>query len=193
MHCDSLVGEETKGTEKEETPIVHEPPRRCLIELPQVQEDDMSETVPENYNNIMISDFLFPGETAYDAIDSVSEVFGFQPAIDKMDDDQELLAGIQHLNMTGSGELTAGSVTHTVNNEAEEGSQSQFGSSSKLSADAAKRNYNLIAVLLSVIVAIVGISVSYLAMSTGTNASGDEDEFVIPSRTQDHHPHHNSE
>ena len=58
-------------------PIVHEPPRRCLIELPHLEEDDTSEAEAEDYN-IMISDFLFPGETSYDAIESVSEVFGFQ-------------------------------------------------------------------------------------------------------------------
>jgi len=187
MHCDSLVGEETKGTEKEDMPIVHEPPRRCLIGLPQRDDDGNDETSVEA-DSIMISDFLFPGETSYDSIESVQEVFGFPPAISRMDDDQELVAGIQHLNMNGSGELTAGNVTHTVKDELGMGKSGKLESPSRLAAEAAKRsNFNLIAFLLSVIIAIAGIWVSYLAMSTGTNVAS-EDEFVVPSRTNDHHP-----
>ena len=188
MHCDSLVGEETKGTEKEGMPIVHEPPRRCLIGLPQRENKNLEsgmETDP-----IMISDFLFPGETSYDSIDSVNEVFGFEPSIERMDDDQELVAGIQHLNMNGSGELTARNVTHTGQAEQQDGTSGKFESPSKIAAEATKRsNCNLVAILLSVIVAIVGICVSYLAMSTGTNSN--EEEFVVPSRTKDHHPNSN--
>ena len=94
-------------------PIVHEPPRRCLIGLPLRDEDEDSDP-SQGTDPIMISDFLYPGETSYDSIESVNEVFGFEPAIARMDDEQELVAGIQSMNLNGSGELTAGSVTHTV-------------------------------------------------------------------------------
>ena len=188
MHCDSLVGEETKGTEKEEMPIVHEPPRRCLIGLPLRDEDEDCDP-SQGTDPIMISDFLYPGETSYDSIESVNEVFGFEPAIARMDDEQELVAGIQSMNLNGSGELTAGSVTHTVKDGLEEGKSGTLESPSKLIAKATKKsNYNLIAILLSVIVAIAGMAVSYLAMSTGTNVVSEKDEFVVPSRTNDFHP-----
>ena len=191
MHCDSLVGEETKGTEKEEMPIVHEPPRRCLIGLPQKADDGNDEASLEA-DSVMISDFLFPGETSYDSIESVQEVFGFPPSISSMDDDQELVAGIQHLNMNGSGELTAGNVTHTLKDEPGKGKSGILESPSRLAAEAAKRsNFNLIAIILSIVIAIAGMFVSYLAMSTGTNAS--EDEFIVRSRTSDHHPNTETE
>ena len=182
MHCDSLVGEETKGTEKEDTPIVHEPPRRCLIGLPQREYDENIEVTLEA-DSVMISDFLYPGETSYDSIESVQEVFGFEPAIGRMDDDQELVAGIQHLTVNSTGELTVGNVTHTSKDKAEEGHTAKFGNQFKCNGH---RNYNLIAILLSVVVAIAGIGVSYLAMYTGTN--NEEDEFVVTSKTSDHHP-----
>ena len=51
---------------------------------------------------------------------------------------------------------------------------------------------NLVAVILSVLVVIAGICVSYLAMSTGTNAPSEE-EFIVHSRTQEHHPNPDSE
>ena len=188
MHCDSLVGEETKGTEKENTPVVHEPPRRCLIGIPQRADIENFDNLPEA-DSVMISDFLFPGETSYDSIESVTEIFGFEPSISRMDDDQELVAGIQHLNVNSSGELTVGNVTHTASNE----DGKTFGNPSKLAADATKRsNYNLVAVILSVLVVIAGICVSYLAMSTGTNAPNEE-EFIVRSRTQEHHPNPDSE
>ena len=183
MHCDSLVGEETKGTEKEDTPIVHEPPRRCLIGLPQREYDENFE-VTQEADSVMISDFLYPGETSYDSMESVQEVFGFEPSISRMDDDQELVAGIQHLTVNSTGELTVGNVTHTSKDRTEEGNTAKFGSTESTRHS----NYNLIAILLSVAIAIAGICVSYLAMSTGTNLSSEDDEFVVPSRTKDHHP-----
>jgi len=113
--------------------------------------------------------------------ESVREVFGFEASIARMDDDQELVAGIQHLNVNSSGELTVGNVTHTASSE---DGKTTFGSPSKLAADATKRsNYNMAAIILSVLVAIAGVIVSYLAMSTGTNAPSEE-EFST-SKTQD--------
>ena len=45
----------------------------------------------------MVSDFLLPGETPYEAVDSVREVFGFYPSIDTMDDDLEMVASPQQM------------------------------------------------------------------------------------------------
>merc|ERR1712126_798598 len=76
--------------------------------------------------------------------ESVREVFGFEASIARMDDDQELVAGIQHLNVNSSGELTVGNVTHTASSE---DGKTTFGSPSKLAADATKRsNYNMAAI-----------------------------------------------
>lgn len=101
MHCDSLTGEETVGSESEvctivflaislakraslqrgffQVPILHEPPRRILIKLP--------------HSSVQISDYLFPGETPEDSTDSVKEIFGFAPCAEYMDDELELVAG----------------------------------------------------------------------------------------------------
>ena len=46
----------------------------------------------------------------------------------------------------------------------------------------------MIAILLSIIVAMAGMAVSYFAMFTGTNVVNEKDEFVVPSRTNDFHP-----
>eukprot|EP00095_Tigriopus_kingsejongensis_P011984 maker-scaffold879_size85478-snap-gene-0.18 protein:Tk11984 transcript:maker-scaffold879_size85478-snap-gene-0.18-mRNA-1 annotation:"hypothetical protein DAPPUDRAFT_302941" len=81
LHCDSLVGEETKGTEREDAPALHEPPRRILVRLPA--------------SDVCISDYLYPGENSEDSIDSVQELFGFRARIDHIDDEQELVASPQ--------------------------------------------------------------------------------------------------
>jgi len=81
MHCDSLVGEETSGSEMANAPVLHEPPRRVLVQLP---------ACPEG---VAASDYLFPGETPYDSNDSVEEILGFKPSIAAFDDEIELVAG----------------------------------------------------------------------------------------------------
>ncbi|TRY61742.1 hypothetical protein TCAL_09252 [Tigriopus californicus] len=91
LHCDSLVGEETKGTERLEVPALHEPPRRIMVKLPT--------------SGVWISDYLYPGENCEDSIESVEELFGFRPFIDHIDDELELVASPREaLNSTDAEE-----------------------------------------------------------------------------------------
>ncbi len=96
MHCDSLVGDETSGGSNAaaaesdggaakdlySAPVVHEPPRRVMIQLPYCGAAGVS-----------VSDYLFPGETPYDSNDSVEEILGFKPPIEAFDDEIEMVAG----------------------------------------------------------------------------------------------------
>jgi len=81
MHCDSLVGDEASGSEVADVPVLHEPPRRVLVQLPGCPA------------GVVVSDYLFPGETPYDSNDSVEEILGFRPPIEAFDDEIELVAG----------------------------------------------------------------------------------------------------
>lgn len=80
MHCDSLVGDEMRGTD-DELPILHEPPRRVNIKLPQ--------------SPITVSDFLFPGETQDESVKAVEEMLGFIPNFEHLDDELEIVASPQ--------------------------------------------------------------------------------------------------
>lgn len=82
MHCDSLAGDEIQG---DETPILHEPPRRVNIKLP--------------YTAITVSDFLFPGETRGESVKAVEEMLGFTPNFEHLDDELEIVASPQHIRM----------------------------------------------------------------------------------------------
>jgi len=82
MHCDSLAGDEIQG---DETPILHEPPRRVNIKLP--------------YTPITVSDFLFPGETQEESVKAVEEMLGFTPNFEHLDDELEIVASPQHIRM----------------------------------------------------------------------------------------------
>merc|ERR1712029_652601 len=116
-----------KWDEQTNVPIVHEPPRRCQISLPLFRkirdpanpedddddDDDLLGMAPgddmdgdmddEDFqlmrsgSGVMVSDFLFPGETPYESVESVKEVFGFYPSIDTMDDDMEMVASPQQM------------------------------------------------------------------------------------------------
>ena len=100
--------------------MVHEPPRRCQISLPVFRkldgndsdddvnasgmgglslEDDQEEEEFQymRSSGAMVSDYLFPGETPYESVESVKEVFGFYPTIDTMDDDMEVVASPQQM------------------------------------------------------------------------------------------------
>ena len=96
MHCDSLVGEETAGTDVE-LPILHEPPRRVNIRLPA--------------SPITVSDFLFPGETPEESVKAVEEMLGFTPDFEHLDDELEIVASPQTIRVSNSGQLL--STTHT--------------------------------------------------------------------------------
>ena len=80
MHYDSLVGEEMGGTD-DNLPILHEPPRRVNICLP----DD----------SITVSDLLFPGETPEESVKAVEEMLGFTPQFEQLDDELEIVASPQ--------------------------------------------------------------------------------------------------
>ena len=85
MHCDSLVGEETAGTDVE-LPILHEPPRRVNIRLPA--------------SPITVSDFLFPGETPEESVKAVEEMLGFTPDFEHLDDELEIVASPQTIRVS---------------------------------------------------------------------------------------------
>ena len=61
-----------------QVPVLHEPPRRVLIKLPN--------------SEIAVSDFLFPGESTEASAKSFVEMFGFVPELEDLDDEQELVA-----------------------------------------------------------------------------------------------------
>lgn len=81
MHYDSLVGEEMGGTDVNLHGILHEPPRRVNICLP----DD----------SITVSDLLFPGETPEESVKAVEEMLGFTPQFEQLDDELEIVASPQ--------------------------------------------------------------------------------------------------
>ncbi len=62
----------------QQVPVLHEPPRRVLIKLPE--------------SEVTISDFLFPGESTEASAKAVEEMFGFVPELEDLDDEQELVA-----------------------------------------------------------------------------------------------------
>ena len=85
MHYDSLVGEEMGGTDAN-LPILHEPPRRVNICLPD--------------NSITVSDLLFPGETPEESVKAVEEMLGFSPQFEQLDDELEIVASPQTIKVT---------------------------------------------------------------------------------------------
>ena len=91
MHCDSLVGEETAGTDVE-LPILHEPPRRVNIRLPA--------------SPITVSDFLFPGETPEESVKAVEEMLGFTPDFEHLDDELEIVASPQTIRVNNNFSFT---------------------------------------------------------------------------------------
>ena len=59
-------------------PILHEPPRRFMVNLPN--------------SDLIISDFLYPGEAPDESLKAVEEMFGFTPTPEELDDEQEIVA-----------------------------------------------------------------------------------------------------
>ena len=58
--------------------MLHEPPRRVRINLPD--------------SDVSISDYLFPGESTEASAKAVEEYFGFIPELEDLDDELELVA-----------------------------------------------------------------------------------------------------
>merc|ERR1711874_673784 len=90
LHCDSLVGDEKGGTMSNNSPVIHEPPRRVFVNLPD--------------SDITISDYLYPGEGTEDCVGSVKELFGFTPTDEGIEDDVEIVASPKEID--GSGQST---------------------------------------------------------------------------------------
>nr|CAG4645744.1 EOG090X0BI6 [Lynceus sp. MCZ IZ 141354] len=61
MHCDSLVGDDLRDTMSEDESVLHEPPRRVMINLPYS-------------SHLMICDYLFPGEGSQDSLSSLADL-----------------------------------------------------------------------------------------------------------------------
>jgi len=183
IHCDSLVGDDTKGTDQPNVPVIHEPPRRCLIALPdfkrdhakskgddeeeedQDDEDMMDDDDDEDSGKrgqIMVSDFLFPGETPYESVDSVREVFGFYPRMENMDDDLELVASPQQIvqQVRPNGAPPPGAAG---------GPPGGAPPSTQQEAEALKRarhrKFNTIAFGLSALVILIGVLISYFSIA----------------------------
>lgn len=85
LHCDSLVGDDMRGTDNDDIPILHEPPRRVNIKLPS--------------SPISVSDFLFPGETQEESVKAVEEMLGFTPHFEHLDDELEIVASPQTMRV----------------------------------------------------------------------------------------------
>jgi len=171
IHCDSLVGDDTKGTDQPNVPVIHEPPRRCMIALPDFKrdqnklngkdgdgdEDEEDVDEMEDLGRIMVSDFLFPGETPYESVDSVREVFGFYPRMENMDDDLELVASpqqmVQQVRPAGGAPPTPGAPPPSTQQEAERLNRARH------------RKFNMIAFGLSGVVILIGVLISYFAIA----------------------------
>jgi len=75
MHTESLNGAEE---EEQEDKVVHEPPRRLFVSLPET--------------NVTVADYLFPGEGVEDCLANIKEIFGVEVEEDQIEDDLEIVA-----------------------------------------------------------------------------------------------------
>lgn len=132
MHCDSLVGEEMGGA-SDDIPVLHEPPRRVLIKLPE--------------SEVTISDFLFPGESTEASAKAIEEMFGFFPELEDLDDEQELVASPKQV-VSGDGEDKASASTAST--------ILPTGTSGRVSSP-----FSPLSILLSLVVAGLGVAFSY--------------------------------
>lgn len=146
MHCDSLVGEEMRGTE-DELPILHEPPRRVNVKLPD--------------SEIIVSDFLFPGESPDESVKAIEQMFGFSPTFEHLDDEQEIVASPNTVMMSDDAESRA--------------------ESPALERPGAQSHCSPMHILLSMIVATLAIGASYLLTLATTEENFDEDQFTAPN------------
>merc|ERR1712112_68361 len=75
MHTESLLGAED---EEQEDKVVHEPPRRLFVALPET--------------SVTVADYLFPGEGVEDCLANIKEIFGVEVEEDQIEDDLEIVA-----------------------------------------------------------------------------------------------------
>jgi len=92
MHTESLNGAEE---EEQEDKVVHEPPRRLFVSLPET--------------SIAVADYLFPGEGVEDCLANIKEIFGVEVEEDQIEDDLEIVASPRESRPVGSaGQSKAG-------------------------------------------------------------------------------------
>jgi len=187
---------EAKWQEQANVPVVHEPPRRCQIAFPMFRkvkgagaggsdgDEDEDEDLDEDFNEdeaeaenesdaaflrsgrAMVSDFLLPGETPYEAVDSVREVFGFYPSIDTMDDDLEMVASPQQMaQQAGGAQPKAKGPPGAAGPGGRPGAPPSTEAEAAAMRAARHKKFNMIAFLLSAIVVIIGVFISYHTIS----------------------------
>merc|ERR1719450_1756922 len=75
MHSERLLGAED---EEQEDKVVHEPPRRLFVSLPET--------------TVTVADYLFPGEGVEDCLANIKEIFGEEVEEDQIEEDLEIVA-----------------------------------------------------------------------------------------------------
>merc|ERR1712013_141978 len=85
MHSESLLGAED---EEQEDKVVHEPPRRLFVALPET--------------SVAVADYLFPGEGTEDCLANIKEIFGVEVDEDQIEDDLEIVASPREVRPAGS-------------------------------------------------------------------------------------------
>lgn len=68
--------------------MVHEPPRRLFVSLPET--------------NLTVADYLFPGEGVEDCLANIKEIFGVEVEEDRIEDDLEIVASPRESRPAGS-------------------------------------------------------------------------------------------
>merc|ERR1719454_153097 len=91
MHSESLLGAED---EEHEDKVVHEPPRRLFVALPET--------------SVAVADYLFPGEGTEDCLANIKEIFGVEVEEDQIEDDLEIVASPREVRPAGSSAVKAG-------------------------------------------------------------------------------------
>ena len=76
MHCDSLVEEQPS---EDPTTVLHEPPRRVLA--------------PLGGSTVQVSDYLFPGDTTADSLQTFGDLFGLELEAEHVMDSVEVPSG----------------------------------------------------------------------------------------------------
>lgn len=85
MHTETLDKEA-----EEEDKIVHEPPRRVFVNVPDT--------------DVTVCDYLYPTEGVEDCINNIREIFGWELLEDSVEDDVEIVASPRETRpMTGDG------------------------------------------------------------------------------------------
>merc|ERR1712013_551334 len=85
MHSESLLGAED---EEQEDKVVHDPPRRLFVALPET--------------SVAVADYLFPGEGTEDCLANIKEIFGVEVDEDQIEDDLEIVASPREVRPAGS-------------------------------------------------------------------------------------------